>query len=195
MAYSDLLADWQEVLKRVDAELDLGLTLDAAELEARGADFISSELNRSQFDVSELQRCGTLADMANTLYETLLASKVNEIDVLRQRFIAYQGDIQPWGGVLQHVQAIEERFPNMDLSQRFGYARMQSKLAWADGLTAEFDAANVVSSKWVYGAARQSVRLSFHCQFVAEKFRLTLVNRPAYVRVYALVLWQITDCP
>jgi hypothetical protein len=98
--------------------------------------------------------------------------------------------MQPWGGVLQHVQAIEDRFPNVDLGQRFSYSRMQSRLGWRDALEAEFDPANVVSSRWVYGAGRQSVRLSFDRQCEVEKFRLTFVNRPAYVRVHSLVLRQ-----
>ncbi|GAB3476871.1 hypothetical protein GCM10011496_33060 [Polaromonas eurypsychrophila] len=190
VAYSDLLADWQGVLKRVDEELGLGLPLEAPGLAARGADFISPGLNRSQLDVGEFQRCGTLAEMAHTLYEALRVPNANEIDVLRQRFIAYQGDMQPWGVVLQHVQAIEERFPNVDLGQRFSYPRMQSRLSWTDTLAAEFDLANVVLSNWVYRAGRQSVHLSFDRRCVVEKFRLTFVNRPAYVRVHSLVLRQ-----
>jgi hypothetical protein len=190
VAYSDLLADWQGVLKRVNEELALGLPLEAAELVVRGADFISPELNRSQLEVGEFQRCGTLAEMAHGFYEAFRVPKANEIDVLRQRFIAYQSDMKPWGVVLQHVQAIEGRFTNVDLGQRFSYPRMQSRLRWSDALAAEFDPANLVSSLWVYGDGRQSVRLSVDRRCEVEKFRLTFVNRPAYVRVHSLVLWQ-----
>jgi len=188
VAYADLLADWQGVLRRVDAELGLGLPLDADALQARGANFISQELNRSQPDSTEFQRCGTLAEMANALYEALLIPKANEIDVLRQRFIAYQGDIQPWGVVLRHVQAIEECFAGLDLEKRFSYLRIQSQVGWADALATEFDSANSVVKKWMYGAGQQSVRLFFDRRCVAEKLRLTFVNRPAYVRVLSLAL-------
>jgi hypothetical protein len=193
VAYSDLLANWQGLLKRVDEELGLGLPLNVAELAARGADFISPELNRSQLDEGEFQNCGTLAAMANALYDAFQVPKADEFDVLRQRFIAYQSDIQPWCVVLQHVIALEKRFPNMGPDKYFSFSRMQSRLSWADALAAEFDPENLLLSKWVYGAGRQSIRFSFDRRCVASKFRLTFVNQPAYVRLHSLVLRQGED--
>jgi hypothetical protein len=190
VAYSDLLTDWQGVLQRVDAVLDLRLPLGAAAFHAKGNDFISPEFNRSQLDADEFQSCGTLAEMASALYPVLLTPIADEVDVLRQRFMAYQRDIQPWGGVLKHVQAFEERFFNVDLGKRFSFSRLQSKLNWAGALADDFDSANSVVSKWVYGAGRQSVRLAFSHPCVAEKCRLTFVNRPTYIRVHSLVMQQ-----
>ena len=192
VAYVDLLTDWPGVLQRVDAELGLGLPLDTTSLQTRGQGFVSPDLNRSEIDMDEFQRCGTLAEMACALHEILrLAVPIAEqIDILRRRFIEYQYDIQPWGVVLQYVQAVEDRYPNVNLGRRYSCSRMQSRLAWADSQSGEFDPDNVVSSKWVYGADLQSVRLSFNRSCIAGKFRLTFVNRPAYVRIHSLVLYQ-----
>lgn len=188
VTYSDLLADWKAVLRKVDGELGLALPLDAAGWEKRGADFISPELDRSRPEIGEFERCGTVGDMANALYEALRLTKANDVEELMQRFIAYQEDIKPWGAILQHVQKIEERFPTLDLGLRLGYSRMQSSVSWADGRLAEFDTANIVTSKWVYGTERKTIRLAFDRQCTADKFRLTFANRSCCVQVYSLVL-------
>lgn len=188
VTYSDLLADWKAVLRKVDGELGLGLPLDAAEWEKRGADFISPELDRSRLEIVEFERCGTVGDMAKALYEALRLNKANDLEELTQRFIAYQEDIKPWSAILQYVQKIEERFPTLDLGPRLGYSRMQSSVSWADGRSAEFDTANIVTSKWVYGTERKIIRLAFDRQCTADKFRLTFANRPCYVQVHSLAL-------
>ncbi len=188
VTYSDLLADWEAVLRKVDRELGLGLPLEVAGWEKRGADFISPELDRSKPENGEFERCGTAGDMATSLYKALRSYRVNDVEGLMQRFVAYQEDIKPWGAILQYVQNIEERFPTLDLGPRLGYSRMQSSLSWADGTSAEFDTRNIVTTKWVYGTERKTIRLAFDRQCIAYKFRLTFANRPCYVKLHSLVL-------
>lgn len=186
--YSDLISDWKTVIKRIDLAFSLGLLHDSDNLQAKGEGFITPELNRSQLGGDEFHSAGTLAEMSNDLYESLEISMMDNVDVLRQRFSAYQNDMQPWVKILKHVQFVEERFPLADLGPRYSSSILKSQMSWADKVNSDFDPDSAVSKKWIYSKERQEIRFNFAGPSVIEKIRLSFVNRPCYVRLHALTL-------
>lgn len=189
VTYEDLVQDWRKVLEQLDAALSLGFSASRSSWDARAADFVAPELNRSSHgDIVELTACGELWRMASAAHHALAMQDCADADRLHGGFKAYRNQVLPWVGVLQDLTRYEEQNPFADLARRQSVPRVQTSLSWCQPGDAVSDSSVWSKCIWTHSPGRHTLTLALPKQGGGNHMRIRLANRIGLARVYGCSL-------
>lgn len=189
VAYENLMQDWHQQLEQLDAALSLGFAASRPSWDARAADFVAPELNRSSHaGTSELMACGELWRMALAAHQALTMADCAEADRQRGGFEIYCNQVRPWVGVLQDLTRGEEQYPFAEVVRRQSVPRVQTSLSWCHPGDAVAESSAPSKCVWTYSPGRHTLTLALPKQGRGSHLRIRLINRTGLARVFGCSL-------
>lgn len=193
--FDSIINDWRGAIKNLQTELGAALPIFTKDSESQADNFITRELKHqhSREWSGEVGEFDVPMRLALEVYHLLQfpISKDTEaaLDHIRLRFESYIHSLSPWLADSYELELLaEEILSPHGIAREVAGSTAQSVLYWRskDSDLSEYKA---IRHPWKYGSAFNLVRFVFDQRTgVIEQLRWDITDRPAFIRIFSLLL-------